>query len=310
MVVVTGAAGFIGSNLVHTLCAQGFEVLAVDFSDAPGQANLLRTCVRQMQPDAFLRQFGSLGKIECVFHQGACADTTVSDVDFVERWNVRYTIELLELCQHSHTRCIYASTAAVYGMGTNGFREVAACENPLNLYAASKLRIDNWFRAAAPKFSSQVVGLRYFNVYGPQENHKGRMASVIWQFHKQWRENQGISLFSGSENFRRDFIHVSDVVSAILHFFAHPEISGIFNVGTGEAHSFRHIAEILSARYNNAPIHEVPFPADLQGKYQAYTCADLDNLQHCGYSPTCMPPAVGVPRYAELLETRQGYLNV
>lgn len=304
MVVVTGAAGFIGSNLVHTLCAQGFEVLAVDFPDAPGQANLLRAHVRQMPPADFLRLFDSLGKIECVFHQGACADTTVSDIDFVERWNVRYTMELLELCQRSQTRCIYASTAAVYGMGDNGFCEKPACENPLNLYATSKLRIDNWYRANAPQFRSQVVGLRYFNVYGPQENHKGRMASVIWQFHKQWRANQGISLFSGSENFRRDFIHVDDVVAAILHFFAYPEKSGIFNIGTGVAHSFRHIAEILSARYGNAPIHEIPFPTDLQGKYQAYTCADLSHLTNSGYTAACMPPSIGVIRYAESLENQ------
>jgi len=310
MVVVTGAAGFIGSNLVLELNRRGHDdVLAVDVLQGVAQhRNLNRAHIRDLvDPESFLAHLDSLGPVECVFHNGACSDTTATDGRFVMRNNYEYTKTLLEWCMRQGVRCIYASSASVYGNGEQGFREERSAEYPLNLYAYSKFLLDQWVRRHQNEFSKQLVGLRYFNVYGPQENHKERMASVVWHFHQQILRDGKIKLFEGSENFLRDFVFVNDIVDVNMHFFEHPQVSGLFNAGTGRARSFMDIARIMAAHHKNVEIEFVPFPADLRGRYQAFTQADLTALLASGYAQEPTSLEEGVATYAAILEKREGY---
>ncbi len=313
MIVVTGAAGFIASNLILALNRRGFtDILAVDALNGPTQHRSLNRAVISdlVDPESFIANLDKLGKVECVFHNGACSDTTASDGRFVMRNNYEFTKTLLEWCRRKGVRCIYASSASVYGNGDQGFKEERAAEYPLNLYAYSKFLLDQWVRAHAKTFTSQLVGLRYFNVYGPQENHKERMASVVWHFHQQILKENKIRLFEGSDGFLRDFVFVSDIVDINLHFFDHPQHSGIFNAGTGQARSFLDIARLMASRHPGAEIEFTPFPADLRGRYQTYTQADLSALRATGYTAPPTPLEVGVNAYAEVLEGSEGYWKV
>jgi len=310
MIIVTGAAGFIGSNLVLALNKRGIRnVLAVDALQGPTHhLNLNRADIQDLvDPETFIAQLDKLGKVECVFHNGACSDTTATDGRFVMRNNYEYSRTLLEWCRRHGIRCIYASSASVYGNGVAGFREERAAEYPLNLYAYSKFLLDQWVRAHLGTFPAQLVGLRYFNVYGPQENHKGRMASVAWHFYKQLKENGKIRLFEGSDAFRRDFIHVNDIIDINMHFFEHPQLSGIFNAGTGLARSFLDIAHIMVNRHPGTEIAYIPFPEDLRGRYQTFTQADTEALRATGYTTVPMSLEAGVNSYVDLLESNEGY---
>lgn len=313
MIVVTGAAGFIGSNIVLELNKRGFnDVLAVDALNGPTQhRSLNRANISDLaDPEMFLANLDKLGKVECIFHNGACSDTTATDGRFVMRNNYEFTKTLLEWCRRHGVRCIYASSASVYGNGEQGFREEREAEYPLNLYAYSKFLLDQWVRAHRSTFSSQVVGLRYFNVYGPQENHKARMASVVWHFHQQILRDNKISLFAGSDGFLRDFVFIKDIVNINMHFFDHPQFSGLFNAGTGIARSFLDIANIMAARHAGATIEFTPFPEDLRGRYQTFTQADLTALRATGYAQAPTSLEDGVNAYAEVLEKSEGYWNV
>ena len=307
MFIVTGAAGFIGSNIVLDLNERGHhDILAVDVLDSPTKhKNLNRAHITDfMMPDEFLEQLDSLGKIEAVLHEGACSDTTESDGAFMMRNNYRYSVTLAQWCMRRDIPLIYASSAATYGNGDDGFEEHRSCEYPLNVYGYSKFLFDQWIRHHVTR--QKVIGLRYFNVYGPQEHHKGRMSSVVFKFHEQAKSGQALQLFEGSDEFVRDFVYMGDVGKVNMHFLEHPDRTGIYNVGCGKARSFMALAKIVAARYD-ARVELVPFPDDLVGKYQTFTQANLDKLRAAGYKEKFTSLEDGVKAYLELLDERGGY---
>ncbi len=311
MIIVTGGAGFIGSNLVRGLNRRGIgDVLIVDDLEQ-GEKHLGLNgleFVDLLDYRDFEAELGHFegARIEALFHQGACTDTLESDGRFVLRVNYEYSKKMLEFALG---RCpfLYASSAAVYGDGRSGFREEPGCEWPLNVYAFSKLLFDRLVRRVLPRATTQVVGLRYFNVYGPQENHKGRMASVVHKFHHEIARTGRLEVFAGSERFLRDFVYVDDVVDMNLFFWERREPRGIINCGTGVARSFLDLARAVARHYERAEVVEVPFPEDLRGKYQAFTQADLANLRRAGYERAFIPLERGVEAYVALLKETGGY---
>ena len=219
--------------------------------------------------------------------------------------NYEYSKTLLNYCLKNKIDFLYASSAAVYGNGEKGFVEERESEYPLNVYGFSKFTFDNYVRLILPKAESQVMGLRYFNVYGPQENHKGRMASVAFHLFHQLQETGNMKLFKGSGNFRRDFIHVADTVKINLHFYE-SKSSGIFNAGTGKARSFEDIATTLRRLHGSGELETIPFPEDLRGKYQEFTEAGLNNLHSAGYTEEFISLEEGVGQYYEQLSATDG----
>ena len=219
--------------------------------------------------------------------------------------NYEYSKTLLKHCLENKIDFLYASSAAVYGNGDNGFAEDPKAEYPLNVYGFSKFVFDNYVRHILPKAEIQILGLRYFNVYGPQENHKGRMASVAFHLFNQLQDSGKMRLFEGSEKFRRDFINVADAVKINLHFFQ-TKSSGIFNAGTGKARSFADIARAMQSMYGSGEIEDIPFPGDLLGKYQKFTEASLDNLRVAGYIDDFMSLEEGVRQYYGQLSSSYG----
>ena len=309
MIVVTGGAGFIGSNLVLALNRLGkSDILVVDnLQNASKHRNLSAARFSDYLPkEELIARLPSLSPIEAVFHQGACSDTTVSDGRYMMQNNYEFSKQLLHAAEARGARFIYASSAAVYGDGRHGFREDPSCECPLNVYGFSKLAFDNYVRARLEHSPISIVGLRYFNVYGPHERHKGRMASVALHLFDQLQSASNMRLFEGSANFERDFIHVDDAVRANLHFLDN-ETRGIFNCGTGTAQSFLKLAETLGAMHGKCTIDYVPFPSDLQGKYQAYTRADLTQLRASGYTPNLLTLEQGLADYYRVLRDNDGY---
>ena len=321
-IVVTGAAGFIGSNLVKALNARGEDrIIAVDNLTQGDKFRNLADCAiaDYMDQDEFIERLeaGDFDdEVSSVLHQGACADTTESDGRYMLRNNYRYSIRLLHYCQDNDLPLIYASSASVYGAGTE-FVEDPACEAPINVYAYSKLLFDQYVRRLLSERTAPIVGLRYFNVYGPREQHKGRMASVAFHFFNQYRSDGRVRLFEGSGGYsageqRRDFIHVDDVVGANLWFLDNEDCSGVFNIGSGQAATFNEVAAatINACRvaagepvlafdelHRSGAIEYVPFPNELAGKYQSFTQADLTRLREAGYTAPMLPVAEGVPRY-------------
>jgi ADP-L-glycero-D-manno-heptose 6-epimerase len=324
-VVVTGAAGMIGSNLVHGLNAAGIDdVIAVDeLTDGAKYRNLLGAKLsdyfdRSEFYDRFMR--GELGKIEAVFHEGACSDTMQHDGRLMLETNYRCSKRLLDACQAQGTRLLYASSGAVYG-DSETFREEPASERPLNVYGYSKLLFDQVVRRMLPSAARQVMGFRYFNVYGPREQHKGRMASVACHQFEQYGQRQSVELFGeyggyGPGKHSRDFVYVEDAVAVNLWFLEHPDRSGIVNVGTGRAQPFNDIAQAvvnacrawqgegplsLEQQVAQGHVRYVPFPEVLVGKYQCRTQADLTQLRAVGYEVPFADVATGVRRYADWL---------
>lgn len=296
MIVVTGGAGFIGSNIVKGLNAQGHEnVVVVDNLEQGAKFANLADCVIQdyVDQDDFLAEitagfeFDEL--ITAVFHQGACSSTMEWDGRYMMRNNYDYSKALLHYCLARAIPFFYASSASVYGAGTV-FKEQAECEKPLNVYAYSKYQFDNYVRRHLPHARSQIVGLRYFNVYGPRESHKGAMASVAFHFSNQLRDTGKIKLFEGSDGYadgeqRRDFIYVDDVVAVNLWFLENSDASGIFNLGTGRSQSFNAMAHaVIAANHCGGDIEYIPFPEKLRGCYQSYTEADMSALRAVGYT--------------------------
>ena len=327
-VVVTGAAGFIGSNLVHGLNAIGIdEVIAVDdLTDGPKYRNLLNARVADyFDKDEFYGRFarGELGRVDAVFHEGACSDTMEHNGRFMLENSYRRSKDLLDACQAQGTRLLYASSAATYG-GSSVFQEKPEHEQPLNVYGYSKLLFDNIVRRALPAVRSQVVGFRYFNVYGPREQHKGRMASVAFHHFNQFRARGQVDLFGAHAGFAagtqsRDFVFVDDVVAVNLWFLQHPRVSGIFNLGTGRAQPFNDVAMAvvngcrrargepaltLQQQLDGGLVSYIPFPEALQGRYQSYTQADLTNLRSTGCDVPFADVVTGVSRYVDWLSAR------
>ncbi|MDB5809163.1 MAG: ADP-glyceromanno-heptose 6-epimerase [Betaproteobacteria bacterium] len=325
-IVVTGAAGFIGSNIAKALSDRGeWDVLAVDdLKQGDKFANLVDSDIADyLDKDDFLRELNNGafdGAIAAISHQGACSDTTETDGRYMMQNNYRYSRELFEYCIDEQIPYIYASSAAVYGAGP-AFIEGREHEAPLNVYGYSKFLFDQYVRSNWSERSSQVVGLRYFNVYGPREQHKGRMASVAYHFFNQYRATGKVRLFEGSGGYgngeqRRDFVSVDDAVDVNLHFLDNPSQSGIFNVGTGRAQSFNDVAlaTVNTCRRNAGEaqltltdlqrqgiIEYIPFPPDLARKYQSYTQADLKALREAGYVTPFSTVEEGVARYIDSL---------
>ena len=311
MIIVTGGAGFIGSNLVRGLNARGIDQVIVvdDLSDGTKFGNLVGCDIADyLDKDDFLSRLSTdsalPGDTRAVFHQGACSTTTEWDGRLMMRLNYEYSKSLLEQCMTRRIPLIYASSAAVYGTGGD-FRETPGCEQPLNVYGYSKYLFDRFVTANAGG-ETQVVGLRYFNVYGPGEQHKGPQASVAYHFDRQVREDGEARLFRGSDGYpdggqRRDFVYVDDVVDVNLWFLEHPEHSGIFNVGTGRSQSFNDVAEAVLAWHGRGAIRYIPFPDTLQGSYQSFTEADIGKLREAGYDPPFKTVEQGVPSYLDRL---------
>jgi len=323
--VVTGAAGFVGANLVRALNDRGVAILAVDNLARADKFLNLADCeiAEYLDKDEFLARLADGDfddDIDAVLHQGACSDTMEQDGRYMMRNNYRYSLSLLEWCQDNDVPLLYASSAAVYG-GSPGFREERACEAPLNIYGYSKFLFDQHVRRLLPERTAQVAGFRYFNVYGPREEHKGRMASVALHFFRQYRSDGHVRLFEGANGYaageqRRDFVSVEDVVKVNLDFLDHPDRSGIFNLGTGNATTYNELARATINAVRRAEgesdlalpdlvaagaITYIPFPPALAGKYQSHTQADLTRLRAAGYRAPLLTVAEGVPRYVERL---------
>jgi ADP-L-glycero-D-manno-heptose 6-epimerase len=304
MHIVTGAAGFVGSNIVRGLNARGVrDILAVDDLQDGDKFRNLRDCdIADYMDRAEFRDFvrrGSPGlDVTAVLHQGACADTTESDGRYMMDNNFTLSKELLHWALGRRAPFVYASSASVYGMARL-CAEAPECESPLNVYAYSKLLFDRYVRRLLPSLSSTVVGLRYFNVYGPRESHKGRMASMVSQLRDQLARTGVARLFQGTDGFadgeqRRDFVYVGDAVSVNLFFAGEGVKKGVFNVGTGQSRSFNDIARILIDRLGRGEIQYVPFPDSLRGKYQSFTESDISLLRASGYGRPFTPLEEGV----------------
>jgi ADP-L-glycero-D-manno-heptose 6-epimerase len=299
MIIVTGGAGFIGSNLVHELNFQGEDaILIVDnFSDA---GNPHKKCLNLagarfvdfMDKTEFRRALAngtfSNGGIRAILHQGACSNTLEDDGRYMMDNNFTYSKELLHFGLQHAIPFVYASTAAVYGASAT-FQELPANERPLNIYGFSKLAFDNYVRHHRHSFASTVVGLRYFNVFGPRETHKGRMASVIHHFTRQLKDTGSIRMFEGSGAYRdgeqrRDFVFVRDLAKINLFFAFGDMRTAIVNAGTGKSRSFNDVARALMQVHGLGNIEYVPFPADLKERYQHFTEADVSGLRAAGYT--------------------------
>jgi ADP-L-glycero-D-manno-heptose 6-epimerase len=323
--IVTGAAGFIGSNLVKALNERGeTNVIAVDnLKKADKFKNLIDCEIADfLDKEDFLQRIagGNFGsQIRAVLHQGACSDTMETDGRYMMENNYRYSLALLDYCQAGKVPYLYASSASVYG-GGKVFCESREYEAPLNVYAYSKFLFDQIVRRRWNERRAQIVGLRYFNVYGPREAHKGRMASVAWHFFNQFRADGRVKLFEGCDGYGngeqvRDFVSVEDVVKVNMYFLEHPDKSGIFNLGTGQAQSFNDVAvaTINALRGPGKPtsslgdlqqqglVQYIPFPDQLRGKYQSFTQADIGALREAGYSEPFLSVEQGVTRYVESL---------
>ena len=328
MIVVTGGAGFIGSNLVRGLNQRGVsDILVVDdLTEGDKFRNLVDLQIADYldKEDFRLRLArGEFGRFEAVFHQGACSDTTERNGRYMLDNNYRVTLEWLEYCQAQRIPLLYASSAAVYGAGPD-YVEHRRHESPLNVYGYSKLLFDQILRRRMDDLAAPVVGLRYFNVYGPGEQHKGRMASVALHNMTQFRREGHVRLFGGWDGYadggqQRDFIHVDDVVNVNLYFLDHPEVSGIFNCGTGRAQPFNDVAQTvvnslrgldglpaltLEAMVAQDLIHYIDFPEDLKGRYQSHTQADLTRLREAGYEAPFRDVQTGVAEYVAAWEPR------
>ena len=327
-VVVTGAAGMIGSNLVHGLNRQGIDdVIAVDeMTDGAKYKNLLGAQLSDyFDKSEFYARFarGEFGHVDAVLHEGACSDTMEHNGRFMMETNYRCSKDLLDACQARGTRLLYASSAATYG-GSASFREEPAFERPLNVYGYSKLLFDNVVRRVLPGAGTQIAGFRYFNVYGPREQHKARMASVAFHHFNQFKETGKVKLFGeyggyGPGQQSRDFVFVDDVVAVNLWFLEHPDQSGIFNLGTGRAQPFNDVAvaTVNAARalegepalsldelVRNGLVEYVEFPAALVGKYQCFTQADLARLRATGCAHEFANVATGVQAYVNWLSSQ------
>lgn len=314
MIVVTGAAGFIGSNIVAGLNARGRDdiILVDDMQDGRKCLNLADLDFQDYyEYDDFLARIHvgeGFGGIDAIFHQGACSDTTAWDGRYVMARNFTYSKALHGYCTTRGIPLIYASSASVYGRGPE-FAETRACENPLNMYAFSKLAFDHYVRAQTPQVESQVVGLRYFNVYGPREQHKGAMASVAWQFSNQIERADECRLFVGSDGYadgeqQRDFVYVDDCVAVNLWLLDNPGVAGIFNCGSGRSQSFNNVADAVIAWHGRGNKRYIEFPEHLVGRYQSHTCADMSRLREAGYDAAFASVEAGVKSYLDWLAQR------
>ncbi|MGR5235786.1 ADP-glyceromanno-heptose 6-epimerase [Vibrio alfacsensis] len=307
MIIVTGGAGMIGSNIVKALNEAGInDILVVDnLKNGKKFKNLVDLDITDyMDRDDFLTQVmagDDFGPIEAVFHEGACSATTEWDGKYMMLNNYEYSKELLHYCLDREIPFLYASSAATYGE-TDTFIEEREYEGALNVYGYSKQQFDNYVRRLSQDAKdhgeklSQITGFRYFNVYGPREDHKGSMASVAFHLNNQINAGENPKLFAGSESFKRDFVYVGDVAKVNLWFLENG-VSGIFNCGTGRAETFDEVAKAVITHHGKGEIQTIPFPDHLKGAYQEFTQADLTKLRAAGCDVEFKTVAEGVAEY-------------
>ncbi|MFT8418953.1 MAG: ADP-glyceromanno-heptose 6-epimerase [Acetobacter sp.] len=325
--IVTGAAGFIGSNIIHALNQRGLsDIIAVDnLTNGDKALNLADLAISDyVDKDVFYNALtaGHYGPVDTIFHEGACSSTTEQNGRYMMDNNYETSKKLLTYCQSTGTRLLYASSAATYGASTT-FAENPTCEKPLNVYGYSKLLFDQIVRRALPQLTTQVAGFRYFNVYGPREQHKGGMASVAFHNFNQFMADGCVRLFGAYGACQpgeqmRDFIAVKDLVAAKLWFFDHPEHSGVFNLGTGRAQPFNDVARTvvntirglrglpplsLADMVHTGALDYIPFPDALRGRYQCFTAADMAHLRATGCNVPFSDVAHGVADYVTHLYT-------
>ncbi|WP_165244092.1 ADP-glyceromanno-heptose 6-epimerase [Paludisphaera soli] len=310
MIAITGAAGFIGSNLAHRLSAAGRELILVDHpltaATAVNWAGLGRFRFVPMERFLLDLERDEGRSIEAIFHLGACSSTTETDWQFLLENNVGYTRSLWTWCTTEKRPFLYASSAATYGDGSKGFddRTPASELEPLNLYGKSKNDFDAWVQAeiaAGGATPPAWAGLKFFNVYGPREIHKGKMASVVWHARRQILETGEVRLFKSNDpafpdgGQRRDFVFVEDCIDHMLWLWEHPEASGIYNSGTGTSRTFRDLATAVFTALGREPtIRFIDMPPELRGQYQNFTQADMSKLREAGYAkaPTALEDGV------------------
>jgi len=312
MIIVTGGAGFIGSNLIKALNERGYDrILAVDdLTQGQKFLNLVDCDLHDFEDkktflDLISKRSYFAATIDAVFHLGACSTTTEWNGKYMMQNNYEYSKSLMQYCLAKKIPFIYASSASVYGDG-KVFKEQRSHESPLNIYGYSKFLFDQYIREHLPIVTSQVAGLRYFNVYGPREQHKGSMASVAYHFNQQLLEHGKVRLFKGYDGYpdgeqRRDFIYVQDVVDVNIWFFEHPNKSGIFNIGTGRSQTFNDVANAVIAWHGRGEIEYVDFPEHLKGCYQSFTQADINLLRNIGYLQPFKTVEQGVRSYLDWL---------
>jgi ADP-L-glycero-D-manno-heptose 6-epimerase len=312
MLIVTGGAGFIGSNIVKALNDRGrTDILVVDdLQDGTKFLNISDCEIMDyLDKDDFITRVRAGkdlgGQVEAIFHEGACSSTTEWDGKFMMDINYEYSKTLLHYCLQNKASFIYASSASVYGGGSI-FEEKREHEEPLNVYGYSKFLFDQYVRRLLPTAKSQIAGFRYFNVYGPREQHKGTMSSVAFHFNNQIKGDENVKLFAGCDGYengeqRRDFIYVGDAVDVNLWFLDNPGTSGIYNVGTGRSQSFNDVANAVIAYHQKGEIEYMPFPEHLKGRYQSFTQADISHLRQAGYTHAFKTVEEGVGLYLQWL---------
>lgn len=315
MIIVTGGAGFIGSNIVKSLNDQGVDdIIVVDNLKNGVKFKNIADCEisdyidkqefieRVQKGDSFAKN------VTAVFHEGACSSTTEWDGKFMMQNNYEYSKHLLHYCLDNKIQYLYASSASVYGSGTV-FKESREYEEPLNVYGYSKFLFDQYVRRHARDAKSQVVGFRYFNVYGPREQHKGSMSSVAYHHSNQIQETGKVMLFEGYDGYgngeqSRDFVYVGDAVDVNLWFMQNPDKSGIFNLGTGRSQPFNDVANAVISFHQKGEIEYIPFPDHLKGRYQSFTEADISALRQAGYEKAFRTVEQGVSEYLQWLQER------
>ncbi len=307
MIVVTGGAGFIGSNIVKALNEQGrTDIIVVDdLSDGHKFMNIADCDIADYldKEDFQQRMFADQGlpQIDTIYHEGACSSTTEWDGKFMMDNNYEYSKDVLNYALEHDIPFLYASSASVYGDGPT-FIEERQYEKPLNVYGYSKFQFDQYVRRILPHAKSQIVGFRYFNVYGPREQHKGDMSSVAFKLHNQILAGENVKLFGAYDGYgegmqTRDFVYVDDVVSVNLWFAEHPDKSGIFNLGPAKAQPFKDVAQAVIDFHGKGEIEYIPFPEHLKGAYQSYTQADNTRLREAGYDKPFKTVEEGVTAY-------------
>ncbi|KAJ5793950.1 NAD-dependent epimerase/dehydratase [Penicillium paradoxum] len=318
MIIVTGGAGFVGSNIVKELNNRGFTNVVVvdDMTDGSKFRNLVDCKVADyIDATTFREAIRSKSfhhRPRAIFHYGAITSTTETNGKKMIDANFTYSKELFNWCKEQSVRFIYGSSAAVYGTG-KVFTEGDSHEAPVNLFGYSKMLFDQYVVKNIDARSPQVAGLRLFNVYGPGEQYNDARPSAVYQFYEKRKAFKAIELFgeyAGVEAGKqmRDFVHVQDVARLNCWFLDHPEISGIYNVGTGAASSFLDVATEVASHFGNPEgyIKFVPFPAELKGRYQSYTCADISKLRRAGSGLRFRDIHEGIRDYLEWLEEHKG----
>lgn len=320
MIIVTGGCGFIGSNIVKALNDKGIsDILIVDnLTEGHKFSNLADLDISDyMDKLDFLElirdepRFNARFKcstIEAIYHEGACSSTTEWDGRYIMKNNYEYTVTLFEFATAHRIPFFYASSASTYGAG-DVYVEGREYEEPLNVYGYSKFLFDEYVRRRLPRLNSQVVGLRYFNVYGPRESHKGTMASVAFHLYNQMKKGENPKLFRGCCGYpdggqMRDFVYVEDVAKVNLWFLEHRGPSGIYNCGTGRAEPFSNIAEAAIRFFGRGEIEYIPFPEHLIGHYQCFTQADLTKLREAGCDIEFKTVAQGTAEYLKWLSKK------